>query len=574
VGLERYRKKRRFAKTPEPKGGAAKSPGRRTSRTASKAGRARSFVVQKHAASRLHYDFRLELEGVLKSWAVPKGPSLDPSQKRLAVEVEDHPLEYASFEGVIPKGEYGGGTVLVWDRGTWTTDQDPRRGLAEGKLEFELAGAKLKGSWALVRMRSRSEKDDRNWLLIKHDDTQARPVDEFDVTRDVPASVVKRPGNHGRGRGARPHVVEQPESGAAHVRSTGRDDRTQGAQEIQGLDRSVHDRGARAAAGSLAGSNRSSRHSCRPLLRARSGSTKRSSTGTEPCVASRAARATWFARNGNDWTSKFGVMSPALGELDVQDALLDGEVVVLRPDGTTSFQDLQNAFREKRSDLSYCVFDLLHLEGFDLRPAPLRERKRALQILLPPIGESPAVRYSDHVQGSGEEMLLAACKHRLEGIVSKRLDAPYLSGRGLAWVKSKCSLEQEFVIGGFTSPRGARQKFGALLLGHYEGKRLRFAGRVGTGFDERMLASLHAKLTALRSDESRFVDPPTGAAARGVQWVKPALVGSVRFTGWTEEGMLRHPSFQGLREDKSAREVVREEPRTNARIRRTRPRST
>jgi len=527
VGLQRYRSKRQFSRTPEPSGKRGK-----------RAGRSR-FVVQKHDASRLHYDFRLELGGVLKSWAVPKGPSLDPEQKRLAVEVEDHPVEYGGFEGVIPKGQYGGGTVLVWDRGTWVPENDPVRGLASGKLEFELRGSKLKGSWTLVRMRGREPKDARNWLLIKHADAEARPQKKFDVTREEPDSVLSGRDLEsvaGKRTRASPRVSSPRVSKARRKTAVEGARRARMPEWIEPQLASLVD----AAPPGEEWLHETKFDGYRALCRIVRG------------------RARWFARNGSDWTKKFASMSPALEALPVESAWIDGEVVVLRPDGTTSFQDLQNAFRTKSSALTYCAFDLLYLDGLDLRGAPLHARKRALEELIPAARGRPLLRYSDHVEGSGAEMLRAACRHHLEGIVSKRRDEPYHAGRGHGWLKAKCSLQQEFVIGGFTSPGGARHHFGALLLGYHEGKKLKFAGRVGTGFDERTLGSIAAKLRALETEEPPFADPPTGAAARGVRWVKPKLVGAVQFTGWTDGGMLRHPSFQGLREDKPAREVVRE----------------
>lgn len=270
-------------------------------------------------------------------------------------------------------------------------------------------------------------------------------------------------------------------------------------------------------------------------------------------------RAQWITRAGNDWTPKFASLSPAVEALPVNDALFDGEIVVLRKDGTTSFQDLQNSLRGGARNLTYFAFDLLHLDGFDLRAAPLAARKTALRALLEHNTEENLLRFSEHIDGHGEKILDAACRRGLEGIVSKLRDDPYRSGRGHGWVKAKCSREQELVIGGFTRPEGSRRHFGALLLGYFEQKKLRYAGRVGTGFDDNALAAIGAKLRAIEIEKPAFADPPRGADARGVRWVRPSLVGAVRFTAWTSDGMLRHPSFQGLREDKPAREVVREE---------------
>jgi len=626
MGLERYRKKRDFTKTPEPAGKRAKR------------GKALSFVVQKHAASRLHYDFRLELDGVLKSWAVPKGPCLDPSQKRLAVEVEDHPLEYADFEGIIPAGQYGGGTVLVWDRGTWTPEEEPHRGLAQGALKFTLDGEKLSGSWALVRIHGRDGKDDRNWLLIKHADSSARALAKFDVTVDEPDSVTSGRGleaiakaktrtwNSNRGEfDARNGSADAKPATPARSRASGKRSsedstrktsssasRSSARRSTSRADRSstrtTAARGAAKRTKSETAAARVIEPQRSPRARtkhAHGASTKRARRASidassiegakraplprtvEPELATlvrttprgdewihetkfdgyralcrvSGGRAQWITRAGNDWTPKFASLSPAVESLPVNDAFFDGEIVVLRKDGTTSFQDLQNSLRGGARNLTYFAFDLLHLDGFDLRAAPLAARKTALRALLEHNTDEDLLRFSEHIEGHGEKILDAACRRGLEGIVSKLRDDPYRSGRGHGWVKAKCSREQELVIGGFTRPEGSRRHFGALLLGYFEKKKLRYAGRVGTGFDDNALATIGAKLRALEIETPAFADPPRGADARGVRWVRPALVGAVRFTAWTSDGMLRHPSFQGLREDKPAREVRREVPR-------------
>jgi bifunctional non-homologous end joining protein LigD len=570
MALERYRKKRDFSKTPEPRGRRSKSSSRR------------SFVIQKHDASRLHYDFRLELDGVLKSWAVPKGPCLDPAQKRLAVQVEDHPLEYADFEGMIPEGEYGGGTVLVWDRGTWTPEEDPERGLATGALKFTLEGEKLHGSWALVRMRGRPartrDRNDRNWLLIKHDDASAKPLAKLDITRAKPNSVLTgrdlpaiaaaadrtwtsaHGAFDGEKNGARRGSGDGEKSGArrgsgrvrapAKQKPRAKPTRTKMVVRVRNAARA---RASRIDPATIDGARRA------PLPRwvepELATLVQAIPTGDEWLHETKFdgyralcrienGRARWLTRSGHDWTPKFASLSPALEALPVKAALFDGEVVVFSDDGTTRFQDLQNAFRDGNRRLTYCVFDLLHLDGYDLRASPLHARKAALHALVRRTRDENALRYSDHLEGRGAKLLDAACRRGLEGIVSKRRDDPYRSGRGHGWVKTKCSQEQELVIAGYTLPAGARKHFGALLLGYYDKGSLRFAGRVGTGFDDRALKDLHARMSALESARTPFADPPRGADARDVIWIRPALVAAVRFTAWTSDGMLRPQSLR------------------------------
>jgi bifunctional non-homologous end joining protein LigD len=537
MGLREYQRKRNFAITPEPKGEEGKAEGR-------------SFCVQKHAATRLHYDFRLEMEGVLKSWAVPKGPSYDPADKRLAMHTEDHPLDYGGFEGIIPEGQYGGGTVLLWDRGTWEPLEDPRKGYRAGKLKFRLDGEKLKGGWTLVKIRGRDARDDeKSWLLIKETDETARPAAELNVTEEMPLSV-----------------------------ATGRDLETIAAERDAVWESKVVEkpkRGGRwkpkppagkAASGSAV---RGARKGPMPrVLRP-----QLATLVTEPPdgdgwlhelkfdgyrILGRVqdGRARLISRNGNDWTGNFPSLAAALEALPVSQALIDGEVAVLQPDGTTSFQALQNALSARdQGELVYFAFDLPYLEGYDLTRARLEDRKTALSAVVS--GAGTAVRYSAHVVGSGEEFFANACRMRLEGIISKRRDAPYESRRGGSWLKVKCLRRQEVVIGGWTEPSGSRTGLGALLVGvHEKGGGLTFAGKVGTGFTEKVLRDLRRRLGALEQASSPFSPKPKGVGA--AHWVKPELVAEVAFTEWTGDGKMRHPSFQGLRADKPAREVVRE----------------
>jgi len=546
MGLREYREKRRFDRTPEPKGktGKAKGHGR--------------FVIQKHDATRLHYDFRLESEGVLKSWAVPKGPSLDPKEKRLAVEVEDHPLEYGSFEGIIPEGEYGGGTVLLWDQGRWQPVGSAAEGLRKGHLKFDLEGEKLRGRWALVRLRGREDEGGKpNWLLIKEKDEEARTLRQGDILKQRPESVAS-------GRALEEIAKVAKKRGEVwHSKPASR-----GAKHAALLEEKAPARGPKA---------RMKKGTSLP----ETVSLQLATLVSEPpqgdewifeikldgyrIQASVAGGETQLiTRNGKDWTAKFPSIAAAVSELKVESALLDGEVAALAADGRTSFQALQTALSDGRTDrLTYFVFDLLHLNGKDLSDRPLDERKRALRKLLPPSLKSEVLRFNDHVEAQGDEFYAQACRLGIEGIIAKRRDAPYRGGRSTDWLKVKCLMRQEVVIGGFTAPQGTRNDFGALLVGVYEGGKkggLLFSGKVGTGFDAPTLRSVLRRLEPLVRETSPFANPPRGATARGVRWVEPQLVAEVSFTEWTDDGRLRHPSFQGLREDKPAREVRRERP--------------
>ena len=535
MGLQRYWKKRNFKQTPEPRG-ALQSPSGPM-----------QFVVQQHAASHLHYDFRLELAGTLKSWAIPKGPSLDPRQKRLAVQVEDHPLEYGGFEGTIPPEQYGAGTVLLWDRGSWSPVGDPMTNYRRGRLKFTLNGHKLHGLWNLVRMGERSQGSKENWLLIKEKDHEARTGKEADVTRLLTNSVASRrtleqiaSGHHRVWHSTRP--TKKPAEPVRQPRETVMK-KPVGARRMAQEDRL---RPQLATLGSEAPPGESWVHELkydgyRILCRVKSGS------------------ATLVTRNGHDWTSKLQRIAEAAAALPVKNAWLDGEVVALMPNGVVSFQSLQNAFDAgSDTNLIYYVFDLLYLDGYDLKQVALLDRKRLLAQVIA-IGSSGLLRYSDHIRGQGDVVFSEACSKGMEGIVSKGTDATYREGRNRNWIKVKCHRRQEFVIGGFTDPSGSRVAFGALLLGIYDGQgRFQFAGRTGTGFSERSLKELHKRLVALEQSKPSFVNPPTGIETRGVHWVKPRLVAEVSFAEWTNEGQLRQAAFQGLRKDKAAKSVIRE----------------
>lgn len=507
--LEEYQRKRSFGRSPEPRARAARSRAKGL-----------AFVVQKHAARRLHYDLRLEMDGVLKSWAVPKGPSLDPADKRLAVEVEDHPLEYGQFEGTIPEGQYGAGTVIIWDRGLWIPEGDPLTLHAKGQLKFRLEGEKLRGRWALVRMTGeRGGKRGENWLLIKEKDGEARPGRGDEILAARPESVAS-------GRGAAlPPLSEIPGARKAPLPRTFRPQLATLAEAAPRGDEWIHEI-------KLDG--------YRILARLDGGKAK------------------LLTRNGKDWTDSFPAVARAVEALHAGAAILDGEVVVLDEKGVSDFGALQNALGSSDPRLVYYAFDLLHLDGYDLTGAPLIERKRALEALA---GKDGTLRYLDHVEGRGEEFYREACRHRLEGIVSKLRDRPCRPGRTKDWLKVKCGFSQELVIGGWTDPEGSRTGLGALLLGLFDAKgRLEYAGKVGTGFSEESLEGLRERLGKIETRSPAFAGPASGADARGVHWVKPVLVAQVRFAGWTKDGKLRHPSFEGLRDDKPAREVVRESP--------------
>ena len=578
MGLAEYKRKRNFEQTPEPAGKVAKPAARG------------QFVVQKHAASRLHYDLRLELAGTLKSWAVPKGPSLDPSVKSLAVEVEDHPLDYADFEGVIPQGQYGGGTVMVWDRGEWTPEADAAAGLKQGKLNFQLKGSKLKGGWTLVRMGGPAGKGGKNWLLIKRDDQAARPADEFNLVEKRPKSVATK------------RTMEEIAAQSDRVWSSNNgDSKNETAAQRTTLK-------SRIAAAAKASSSKTKTVKKRPVKKATR--TKRSPkkanrmpdpsglTGArqarqpatlKPQLATLGSAAPtgdlWvhelkfdgyrmlaifkkgkvrlLTRRGNDWTHRFGAVVDALEDLGIDEAILDGEIVSLDAHGISNFQQLQNQLkRGDDSTLAYYLFDAPHFAGYDLTATPLVERKALLEKLLTAPGKRAAttLRYSEHLKEDGDQVWQHACRSGLEGIISKRADGRYVQTRSPDWLKTKCTKRQEFVVGGFTEPSGARLHFGALLLGYYDDGKLQYAGRVGTGFTSQSLRDVYRDLKKIRAKAPPFAGRLAASDRRGVTWVEPTLVAEVEFTEWTDDGQLRHPSFQGLREDKPATKITRETP--------------
>ncbi len=523
MSLKKYQQKRRFDRTPEPKGNE-----RPSDRSALR------FVIQKHDASRLHYDFRLELDGVLKSWAVPKGPSLDPARKALAVQVEDHPIEYGGFEGVIPKGEYGGGTVLLWDHGTWEPLHDPREGYKSGKLHFVLHGEKLHGEWSLVRMHGKAGGDGKNWLLIKVKDKFASS--RGDILKDQPQSVKTK------------REIEQ----IADERDDVWDSDSKNLSKSSNARKSPLPTKFSPQLAVLADHPPEGDEWIHEIK----------FDGYRLLAFLKAGKVKLVTRNGHDWTNKFPAIAKALAKVKVDSAIIDGEAVMLDNEGRSDFQALQAMLKNMDGGESrFYVFDLPFYNGLDLTQTPLIERKKTLKRLFDRRDLTPRIVYSDHVQGHGDKMIQKACGMSLEGIISKRADSLYVSRREATWLKSKCQQRQEFVIIGFTNPEGARIGFGSLLLGyHNKTGELVYAGRVGTGFDEKLLKGLHTQLTRLEQKTSPTTNPPPPRERRAAHWVKPTLVAEVRFTGWTRDGMLRHPAFIALRSDKPASKIVRERP--------------
>ncbi len=543
--LGEYARKRDFDRTPEPKQAPPPYPPPQAGE--GREGAAGAFVIQKHAARRLHYDLRLELDGVLKSWAVTRGPSLTLGEKRLAVRTEDHPIEYLDFEGNIPKGEYGGGSVIVWDQGRWVPEGDPHKALTKGHLAFRLDGARLKGNWHLVRMRPRRGEKTEPWLLIKSDDAFARKAGEPEITDEEVTS-------HISGR-------TNDELAAA---ATLRVDHAARAAAARGRKRILPDVGKVPGArkGLLPTFLEPSLAS--PCDKPPSGpkwihEIKQDGYRIQARMDGRDTRL--LTRKALDWTARFRSIADALAGLGLGSALIDGEIVVEDEKGISSFNNLQADLKAgRRERFRYYVFDLLYCEGYDLSKAVLLDRKRLLQDIVAGLPASSPIRFSEHLEADGPTMLEHSCRFGLEGIISKRRDLPYRPGRGEHWFKAKCQQSQEFVILGYVASTAASRAVGALALGYYSDDQLVYAGRVGTGWSAALAASLYAELDKIKTTKPALRKTLPAGAEKGLVWTEPRLVCAVEYRDWTQDGLVRQSSFKGLREDKPVQEISLESP--------------
>ncbi|HTH80845.1 MAG TPA: DNA ligase D [Ramlibacter sp.] len=522
--LRTYREKRNFEATPEPAGGGVANEDER------------AFVIQKHWATRLHYDFRLELEGTMKSWAVPKGPSFDTADRRMAMPTEDHPISYNEFEGTIPEGNYGAGKVIIWDKGVWIPTTDPHKGFRDGRLKFELRGHKLHGHWTLVRMNGRGEgKRPDPWLLIKERDEWVRPAAKFSVVDEMPDSVS--------------HLADRPPAAAKSPTA------------------------AKSASGPPAGARKAAMPAqLRPELASLVDEVPGDAAnwifeikfdGYRMLARVQGGRIKLITRNGNDWTAKLEHLRQALESMDLPDGWYDGEIIMPGESGPSDFQALQGAFDSSRTaGILYFLFDLPWCAGYDLSDVPVVERRAVLKRIVDR-KRHDNVRFSEEFDAPPQQVLESACKLGLEGVIGKRRDSAYANRRSPDWIKLKCHQRQEFVIGGWTDPQGSRAGLGSLLLGVYdEHRHLQYAGNVGTGFNDKTLRELRQRLDPLAATKSPFA--PNSNIPKKPHWVAPELVCEVAFGEWTRDGRVRHSVFHGLREDKQAKSVVREQPRHDA----------